>query len=183
MGVVIRHLFPFLSALSLLLCLGTCVLWVRSYGHHEGVRLFGTDKSPGLGSLNGKAFVSWRSDGNPPREAVRQRWTSVPTAGNPRLQKMDPTSQAAKRMGGFGYWQLAFSAETYSRPVRWNYLIAPYWALAAAMALPPFAWLWRRARNRRVALLRVGRCPTCGYDLRATPGRCPECGTAVMVKT
>ena len=26
--------------------------------------------------------------------------------------------------------------------------------------------------------VRRGRCPACGYDLRATPGRCPECGTA-----
>ena len=32
---------------------------------------------------------------------------------------------------------------------------------------------WRRSRRTP-----PGRCPQCGYDLRATPDRCPECGAA-----
>lgn len=49
------------------------------------------------------------------------------------------------------------------------------WPLAASAVLPA-RWLWLRVRARRRS--RSGRCPTCGYDLRATTERCPECGTA-----
>ena len=50
--------------------------------------------------------------------------------------------------------------------------IAPF-ALAASV-LPGAFFLKRRRVRRRIS---VGHCPSCGYDLRATPGRCPECGT------
>jgi len=31
-------------------------------------------------------------------------------------------------------------------------------------------------RHLRRELAAIGRCPSCGYDLRETPNRCPECG-------
>jgi len=57
-------------------------------------------------------------------------------------------------------------------------LIVPFWSIAAITALMPLGWpiqrRWSRIRARRRRSL--GLCPSCGYDLRATPNRCPECG-------
>ncbi len=55
---------------------------------------------------------------------------------------------------------------------------AHYWVLAFLTGAPPafwgFAFIRRLTRSRQ--LCRIGLCPYCGYDLRATPDRCPECG-------
>jgi hypothetical protein len=48
----------------------------------------------------------------------------------------------------------------------------PLWFPASVFALLPALWLAKRLRRPD-----NGRCPRCGYDLRATPDRCPECGT------
>ena len=45
----------------------------------------------------------------------------------------------------------------------------------AFAALPAYTGLLKWRRRRRAS---TGRCPRCGYDLRATPDRCPECGRA-----
>src|SRR5690349_21484729 len=59
--------------------------------------------------------------------------------------------------------------------------IARHWAWFTLLAIAPAVgvprWCFRAMRARRAA---AGRCPRCGYDLRASPDHCPECGTPAM---
>ena len=86
----------------------------------------------------------------------------------------NPGTFAYRSWGGAGFHWAAF--EVRSRPRR--YLTVPLWAMCFGLLLLPAARTtgyvicrWRASRR-----LWAGRCPACGYDLRASPGRCPECG-------
>jgi hypothetical protein len=62
----------------------------------------------------------------------------------------------------------------YGSPVTFTSVAIPCWSLAALLAfVPAFAGIrgWIKRRE-----LQPGACPSCGYDMRATPDRCPECG-------
>jgi hypothetical protein len=50
----------------------------------------------------------------------------------------------------------------------------PHWFVTLVAATLPAAWLVRTRRGIRRR--RLGLCPACGYDVRATPERWPECG-------
>jgi len=53
-------------------------------------------------------------------------------------------------------------------------LSVPHWFLLALFSVLPLLRLFRHFRSTQRR--KTGLCPSCGYDLRATPTLCPECG-------
>lgn len=77
-------------------------------------------------------------------------------------------------------WQFlgfSFDRNTYSLDL-WTLTIPSWFPLSIAVTWPASCFI-RYRRHRRTSRLRLGLCPTCSYDLRATPDRCPECGTPI----
>jgi hypothetical protein len=198
---MLRRLFTFVSVLSLLLCVTTCVIWVRSYwqwdllsnewskaapetGYH-GVRLISDagvlgaewdDVSPNPEDLKGirDAKATRNSDG-----WNHETWTDVR-----RWYFHDPASHwlgipighesGHPLMRGFRLG--GPSEDVYETNRAWW---TPHWLLAAATAILPVVVGYLRLRTiRRDRRVRAGMCVTCGYDLRASLHRCPECGAA-----
>jgi hypothetical protein len=163
---MLRRLFTILSALSLLLCVAVCLLWVRSYWVNDSFACAtAVGGSRAVGSNSGHLVL------------MRQSLTAGSTA-----RVTTPTgyrSAAAGRDGGSMRPSWSFLGFRYTG-LRFFGVVAealevPYWAVALPTAAFPLTLLYvrrfRHMRRRRLAL-----CPSCGYDLRATPGRCPECG-------
>ena len=79
---------------------------------------------------------------------------------------------------GFSGWMVDESEPGHrATGIGWS---TPYWFLVFLCSLPVGLRAFLVLRRRRQH--RLGLCPSCGYDLRATPGRCPECGTAVSAE-
>ena len=158
-----RRLFTICSAASLVLCVAVGVLWVRSASHSvSSVRVIGGHRY-GFESRDGRVEV-W--EGLDP-------WFFVDSADpyaapNPVLGALGVECAGSPPLPGGGFA---------SRGARFPHALPAF--LTAVM---PAAWsartlraIWRSRSERRRRSL--GRCPACGYDLRASPGRCPECGT------
>jgi hypothetical protein len=154
-----RWKFTILSALSLLLCVAVCVMWVRSFSRADVLVLPGTVRWYVAISERGSVigFACNRSAANRP-------------FGDGAWYQSRPFTSFPDRYEtwlGFGYFRD-------SPIVSGRLAFVPTWFIVLLFAIAPAAWLATTLRQRR---WHPGLCPSCGYDLRATPGRCPECGT------
>jgi len=175
-----RRLFTFLSAISLVLCLFTAAAWVRGYFATDGIawarvtvfkpRRYEVIARSLLTNQGSIVYVidierGWAA----PELKDELFWARSNSAPNSPPLKFVAWESILNRLG-FG------SVEWTDHRAVW----IPCWPLCLGFAVLPLLWLQRRwDRSRRVV---QGHCPTCNYDLRATPDRCPECGAAAAVE-
>ena len=161
-----RTIFNGLTVLSLVLCVATVGLWVRSYWRCNCVGYLNADGTTlsACQSFTGRiGIIVLRGD--------LSNFTSRRKSG------LFAYSQPAFRL-----WLLntLLGIEWSSTPIRDpNYhtetsIIVPNGYILSLFSILPLLKLYRGFRFSRLPT--VGQCKECGYDLRATPDRCPECG-------
>jgi hypothetical protein len=164
---MIRRLFTILSVLSLLLCVATCVLWATSY---VGPPILLANRAGAIESGGGTLAVRWHSDGPPFAPAERLITFPLPRLPNGAFD----IPPHARGTAGFRYWEANVSVVGLRWQMGVRVVFLPYWAAVVTLAVLPVVRLG--LSHRRRGRWQTGLCPSCGYDLRATPDRCPECG-------
>jgi hypothetical protein len=174
---LLRLAFNLCAMVSALLCVGVCALWA------------GTKDTAGYGWVRTRSGVSasciseggavqfkvvsrdyprWEARWVRPRE-LEDTWDLIDLGGSPLLGMGGGSGTLFLRpfTGGRGRSYapglLPSNVERPSFPF-W-YVILPHGLIAVCAAVLPAAWVYTRVRRTR----RPGLCPSCGYDLRATP--------------
>ena len=149
-----RSIFNGLTVLSLVLCVATAGLWVRTYAgpQIDFFTVISVSRSYGVGTERGRVIGFLQQE-------------------RPSYRADDPDDVQLRR-AGFRYLRISSNGLR-----RWN-LVLPLWLLTSSAAASPCYWWVRRLAARRKVWL--GFCPVCSYDLRATPDRCPECGAITL---
>jgi hypothetical protein len=203
-----RRLLNLATALSLLLCIATLALWVRScvmpesFAYADDVR---DGSNTFLHELNpNPRRPKWS------RAMWHEEWRVISNRGLLCLHYWRSDTQFRSGIWppkGWHYssqdfytrlWEsprgpLAWVGVSYTKSgtgppkvaeqwPNWGYTriaTVPHWMVVLATAILPAFQLRALLRSRKRN--RQGLCPRCGYDLRATPERCPECGNLSAV--
>ena len=184
-----RRLFNIAAVVSLLLCLAVGALWVRSLWHYELVEVEYT-RWPRSDKMDSGFFqVSWHSSTvsfklitefvGPAhfRDASAAWFTRSPAENPPGMRWSKAGDETTRDMNGdpdgFYTRHYLWTPVLGVRRDTWMLGVRP-WLPMALLAVMPALWVKRFRKARRAKGL--GLCPSCGYDLRASPERCPECG-------
>jgi hypothetical protein len=157
-----RFIFNALTGLSLLMCVASAVLWVRSFWVSEGWPWTRGDSTLIVGTMRGTLSLEWM-------HTVTTGWHAHYAAYGPVDAKW-MVNHSPSHWHGFAFGRIAYG------PVLGNlvYFLIPCSALVGLTALLPLARVYAHYFRRKKV---PGLCASCGYDLRATPDQCPECGT------
>lgn len=177
-----KHLLiNLLTGLSLVLCLATAALWVRSLWvwdtgtwlagiNGSTMTVVGVDLHAGSARLDA-ASLTFPPPGKPADLIASDMWSpgwhsygaeyAVPTSWRDNLWPSYEHATGTTTHGGFPF-------------ANWSVLV-PYWLPVVITLMLPVWIATRFIRSRRRC--RRGRCKVCGYDLRGSPEQCPECGT------
>jgi len=165
-----RKLFNITAVLCLLLMLATVWLWVDSDSNRISIGYrFRLQKEPSILFQNQSGYIFLGTDD--------QRFTTYRA----------PTKGWSFHRSSHGSENGMFSNLSYlyvSRNVSGNiYFTLPHCFLLFFLAILPafrfISWL-----ERRELLAKVGKCPSCTYDLTGNEtGECPECGKSIDTET
>ena len=170
-----RWTFNFAAVVSSLLFLATSVLWVRSYWVAFTCSYYGRniwDISCNRGTV---ALTSLTPNPVPPENLPITHFDYGSVKAEPWQDLFPYLGQVPQHCFvtlGFVWVKEDFIPYIPHSSVR--VLGVPLLLPLLLLAVPPFLWFRRRRSRRRLG---SNHCPSCGYDLRATPDRCPECGT------
>jgi hypothetical protein len=189
-----RRVFRAVCALSLACFVAVCVLWFRSQVTQDFV-VYSPRIRPGRSAvLHVETYTGYvrlnlttiRFPKSATQDFIRRAAGGSPGPvfhrDHARYGSSPPDEPWRVRLGwnfGFIAWQSGTDPrrriwELEPVTINWSRIDLPFWCVAAILcAAPAFGTLLTLMRRRRA---RAGRCPECGYDVRASRGRCPECG-------
>jgi hypothetical protein len=171
-----RKLLTLAAAVSAVLCVGACVLWVRSCWRYDELvwtrrqRVGSCGEHLSLGVVSEAGQLDFHSQWYEENRLLASDWPADGTVERRHGWSVMPAVRGRYHQlsrWGFSYGSIR-RPDLVSRSV-----LVPHWfvvGLTGVAAAVGSRWSRHHGRPAR------GLCPACGYDLRATPDRCPECG-------